>query len=508
MGFAIGFPNTSRIKTRPVSVFEDTRIIRGVGKGRRDPGSVFEDKRIIRDLNAAGRAAKSNRTMMPAARRTTGSPRAQAPHVSEPTAPMPPAPGRPAGKSPGARGRAQRNTAAGRTSGRDTANAQVDKTAQNDPIATMYGAARRSLDAESERMDAIRQQRIADMAKFDQYMAQARAASNTTLQQQYAASAADARSAQANGDQRINDLIAQARAQVSGGALDASGITANQESFGFQQKADGAAAASNAFDQANLMTRNVERQDEDFARSQSMRDNLDSRYNTWLSDLSKKRSDLVLQEGQDRFKQQAADRQFALDARAAQFLEDYKRSQLGIAQTNAETARIKAINTANFNRETLKLRAKIADGQMSLSQARLELQARLGKANIAQKERDRLTKIGIAKLNAAARFTAAQARAAGVKASGTAAKNPSEGAVDTVKSFLSDTLANTYGGKTWDKVDDHGKSETVRGAITALATENPGMSSVAALQVLTSVFGGPLMTSNPQYRSMVESMFQ
>jgi hypothetical protein len=310
------------------------------------------------------------------------------------------------------------------------------------------------------------------------------------LQQQFAASASDANAARAAGDSRINGLIDQARSLVSNpDAQNQSGMTANNEAFGFQQKADGYRSAANAFSQSNLMERNVNRQNEDFARAQELRTGVDSRYNTWRQNLAKQRGELDTGEIKARIDQQNADRQFGLDQEAADFLKEYRRGQLGVEQTNAETNRLKAISQANYNNESLKLKALVEEGRLTLSQARLQLQDRIAASNSSQKEKDRLTRIGLARL----------------KATG---GNPAKGAQSGVQKFVADTLTTRYDGKKFGEIDDHGRSNIVRGAIVRLATENPGINARQAWTVMNSFFGGKLMESNPQYLKLVNQNFR
>ena len=400
----------------------------------------------------------------------------------------PATPGRPTGTTPAARGRSKQNTSAGRAAGESTADAQI-----KDPIKDMFGAARRTLDAEAQKMEAIRQARIADLAKFDEYMKQAREKANGTLQSQFAASAADAASARTAADARVNSLIEQAKGIVQNPDAQAqSGMTAGEQSFGFQQQADGYRSAATAFNQSNLMQRNVERQNEDFARSQDMRSSTENNYNRFLDNLRKERVGLDTEEAKARITQANADRQYALDREAGDFLKDYRQQQLGIEATKAETDRIKVINQANLQRESLKLKAAVEQGRLTLREAEIQARERIAASNVSQKEKDRRTRVAIAR----------------IRSGGATASNPAKGAQAGMQKYINEMLAGTYGGKKFTEIDDHGRSNIVRGAVVRLATENPGINARQAWTLMNSVFGGALMESNPQYLRLVNQNFK
>lgn len=386
--------------------------------------------------------------------------------------------GRPPGRSQGARDRNRNAAAEGRQTGAATAAA-----VKPDPIGELYGAARRQLDDEQRRMDVIRQQRISDMAKFDDYMRQARESSSTTLRQQFADSAQQANAARQASTTSVDQYLTAAKAAV-GGPVSNSATAAQGQSAALAQQ--GTLAQTNAVtqNQDTLAARNVSRGAEDIARSGELRSGVDNRYQNFLDSVSKQRFNLDLEEKKSRIDQGNKDRQYDLDRQAADFLNQYKMAQLGIAQNDSKTKMFTAQASAAYQQNLLKLR----NGELSLKQALGQVNADLKARGLNIQER----RVKLAEFEAAAKRQ----------------KVNTKGAVDAVRKYQTDMLASTFGGATWDRVDDHGKSETIRGAITKLAMDYPGMTWQQATQAMASVFGGDKMKSNPQYRKMIQQRFK
>lgn len=395
--------------------------------------------------------------------------------------------GRPQGKSKGERDRSRENTAKGREKGEQTAE-------ETKPSSGLFDAARRQLDKEATRMAELRAQRIREMEKFDAYVQQARAQANGTLAQQYAALNQQATEARTGGAARVADLANQAAAQVGGtlGTAAASGITATNDAFGFIHKADGVASAANAFTQANLTTRNTERQNEDLARGRDFRGDIDRNYDEFLTQLDRKRAQLEVDEIKASIEQANADRQFALDEQANEFLQDYRRQQLGIEQTDAETRRLNAetqrqvaINNANYREQSLNLKAQIESGRLTLRQAELQWRKRIDKAKLKSADKDRALRIGLAQIRLA---ESADRRASTV----------TKGGVEYLRKFVNDRVA--AGGKRWNEADDGYRYNTTRAAITALKAQYPNLTATQATQILAAQFGGDYLAGNGHFR--------
>lgn len=420
--------------------------------------------------------ARTTRATVPAPKVKTGGTAARTAPASSGTAAV----GRPAGTSAGARNRSRQNTSAGKAAGTQTAETVTTTAA---PSSSLYDAARRNLQADRDRADAVRQQRVADMAKFDEFMRQAREASNSTLQQQFAASATQAQQTQSDVAARVSALADQLKGQVGGSAdvAKAAGITATNQAYGFRAQADAASSAANAFNQSNLMQRNVERQNEDFARSADMRATNNQRYDQFLANLDKQGRNIDLEEAKAKITQANADRQYELDKQSADFLNQYKSAQLGIAQTNAETSRINAQtkqyqikNQASLNNRKLALQQQVAAGNLTLKQANLQLRREIAASNLSESQKNRAMKLKIA--------------------NGTAA-NAMKDSPTWLQKFV--TTRMTQNGVTnFNAGGDPFRAATVRGAIDAMAAQYPNMTQTQATQLLASQFGTELMQSN------------
>lgn len=397
-----------------------------------------------------------------------------------------PAPvGRPAGSSPGERSRNREAAAAGRTEGAAAADQALS-------VSTLFDAARRSLQADRDRMDALRAQRLKDLEKFDSYIQQARQQANSTLQQQFAASAQQAQTSRDQYANRAAELAQQASAQVGSTAIqNAAGIGATNQAYGFRANADGISSASNAFNTASLMQRNTERQNEDFARGGALRSDLDMRYQKALADLDKQGRDIEMQQIKAQIDQQNADRQFKLDQEAADFLRSYRQDQLGVERFKAETERIRITNSATLQKAKLDLEAQVQAGNLSVKEAQLRLRQAIAESDLTEKQKDRAMRLRIAKIRA-----------------GGAAGNPNKDATTFLSSWVKNRLASQGNGATWDQTGDPFKASTVRGAIAALRLQYPQMTQSQAAAALTSHFGSPLMQSNPAYAQLVAQTFK
>lgn len=393
--------------------------------------------------------------------------------------------GRPAGGSQGERKRTREAGAAGRAQGAAAADEALG-------TSSLFDSARRSLQAERDRQAALREARLRDLEKFDAYIQQARQQANSTLQQQFAASAQQAQTSRDQFANRAAELAQQASAQVGGTAIqNAAGIGATNQAYGFRAQADGVSTASNAFNSANLMQRNTERQNEDFARSAALRGELDLRYNKTLADLDRQGRDLELQEIKATIEQKNADRQYELDRQAAEFLQSYRQGQLGVEQFNAETRRIEITNAATLQQAKLQLEQQVAAGNLTAKQANLELRRAIAQSDLTEKQKDRAMKLRIAKIRA-----------------GGAAGNPNKDATTFLGNWVKNRLASQGNGATWDQTGDPFKASTVRGSIAALKLQYPGMTQSQAAAALTSHFGARLMQSNPAYAQLVAQTFK
>lgn len=210
------------------------------------------------------------------------------------------------------------------------------------PISGIFNSARRELDRQESIAGAQMEARLADQRAFDEYVARVRSASNQTLGDQFATTAANAQAAReaslANVAQYTNQAISAA-----GGNQSVLAAAGTPEALG-GQAIQGAATAADSADaqalQSVLMQYQVGQEGGDLARSANMRSNFEADRRQSLAEIAQRRFDLSQEQAKAEIEQQNADRQYELDKVVADYMRAKGESELGLAAYNAETERI------------------------------------------------------------------------------------------------------------------------------------------------------------------------
>ena len=514
---------------RPNSPEDNGRIVHEPYVGPR-PNSPFDNGR---PFTLPGNAPKRPKAPANGTRRSTPT-QSRGTGRGTGSAPTGAPGGTPAGSTgrPGKRGAPRNNN--GRGNGRGNGNgrgapADTATSVVSSNSSSMFDAARRSVEADRARADAIRAQRVKDLERFDEYMRQAREASNRTLNDHFTASTKLAQENVARTAQTAVSLAQQAAGQVSGNTaiLDSSGVTAAAQTADANRAANTRIGMENTDAQGYLATRAAERTNEDFARSADLRGSMENKYQNWLTQLDKQDVDIDIKEATAASQAAVAQQKLAIDQQAADFLNQYRQSQLGIQtanaetdRTNAQTRRIQVSNQATAQREGLRLRAMIANGQMSMRQAELSLRQNIAAANLASKEKDRILRQQLGMLRETRQATSPSlgaldkglAKMLETFGSPTAANNPMKDTTDFLGQFVARRVralpSNGLIPPTFQTAGDQFQKETILAAIGALKLQYPYLTASQASEVLGVQFGGGLMVKDPIYAQTVKSSFR
>lgn len=210
------------------------------------------------------------------------------------------------------------------------------------PIDSIYNAAGRQLDKQERAAQAQLEARLADQRAFDEYVARVRQQANTTLGDQFAASAANAAKARDASLNTVRSYTDQAIASAGGNqdVLAASGAAANMTSNAFNTAATAQDSAAAQQLQGVLTEYQAGQSNMDLARSANMRSESEADRRATMSDIAQKRFDLSQEQAKARIEQANTDRQSALDQRMADIAEAQAVQKYGLDVYNAETQRI------------------------------------------------------------------------------------------------------------------------------------------------------------------------
>lgn len=359
------------------------------------------------------------------------------------------------------------------TASRKEPNSAAMGVEEDDPITGLYAAARRDIDRRQQVADATRLARLEDQKKFDEWVAQQRGASNQSMQDAFARSAADAQAARQLSYDKVSQLANEAIRQSNGIAdmLKQAGTDANLGAYGFRTAADAENSSMGAFNTAAQAERFNSQSEADRARAANMVSAYNAQNMRAQEALNQERSQLGLDEIKTRMEQRAADRQYRLDQQAAQFLQGLQEGELQVKQFEAETDRLKVSLTAKQQAEANRIRSAIADGQLTLREAELQLKR---KGYQLEKRKQILAE--------------AKERNGG----GEADKIRRE-SVEFLNKWNNDNLAQQ--GLAAAPRGDAGIAYA-RSAVQALKAFNRGMTSQAALRTLASVLPGDVLRDN------------
>jgi hypothetical protein len=210
------------------------------------------------------------------------------------------------------------------------------------PVDSLFNAAGRQLDKQ-ERAAALQlEARLADQKAFDEYVARTRAAANTTLSEQFKASAANADKARTDSLATVQGYADAAIAAAGGNqsVLNAAGVNANMASNAATMGATAQDSAGAQQNQQMLVERQVGLEGMDYARSANMRSEAEADRRATMSEIAQRRYDLGQEKVKATIEQEAADRQYELDSVMADYVRAKGETELGLAAYNAETERL------------------------------------------------------------------------------------------------------------------------------------------------------------------------
>lgn len=393
-----------------------------------------------------------------------------------------------------------------------------DKGSGESTTPSMFDAARRQLDTQLATAQAQRAARVAEMEKFNQYMAQARQAAQGTLQTQFD---------QAQNALKIQQDAAAQRAAQSAQNAAAAGQAGSDSIYAMSGgattdmnaalRADASQAAQDRMlkDQQALATRAADRTGEDSARANETTRYLNQLYDKTSDKISGNRLNIDVEEAKAKAAAEQAELNRQADREALNAAMQVKMGNLAVAQTNAQTQQY-AAQTGRLNSQ---IRLRQINNAASLNAAKLKLDQAYKAGLLSAKQADRQLQLAIAngKLSMRQKELAQRARAEWAKALGKGTTNIQRGsnAIATAAGKLaqSGSTANAardlqtwsnnrirgYGTgmgtpSSWSNISDIDREETVKGAMVMLKTKYPGMSAPQAKQILEAQFGGSYFT--------------
>lgn len=339
--------------------------------------------------------------------------------------------------------------------------------------------------------DATRQNQLDNLGKINEWYMKAQGSGQDRIQQALAASQAQASTAQQEATQRTSDYLQKAMQGVGGNAdlMRSSGIsaaiTANQEN-------ENIAAQDQAFN-ARQGQALQQRQDDEraiwAARMANLQQTVNSNHLQRAMGLDQQETGLRNEMGKtdlaerqrvqglnESAKQAAA--QQAIDQSMANFTMGIKSGELGVKQFEAETARLTAQNRAKLDAATLDIKSK----NLSLQQQKLQLQRWVAKQRVSDKEKDRLLKVGLAKLGG----------------------GTSGGRAPDATSYMNQVEANF--GKPLNQLNRHDYGQVAHGLLNWLSGKYPNMTRVQAARMLRSYFDQSV-TTDPRIKNALRTLF-
>lgn len=390
----------------------------------------------------------------------------------------------------------KKNKQGGKKKGKNTSKTSTTKTSTtvtediNDPVTTMFNAARRTIDRQQQVADAQRLRALEDQKAFDTWVSQQRGNTATALAAEFQRTAADAQAARDASMAAIQQYANNAALQAGGHAdmLAAAGANANAEAFGFRQGAVNMDSAGGAFTQAALAQRNAAMSEADRARAANLLAGYNADYRKQIEDLNKQRSQLSVEEIKARQQNKQAERQYQLDQQAAQFLQGLRQGELGVKQFEAQTERLKVKAQATAAQAALQFKQQ----GLSLQQAKLEWQKQMDLEGITQKEKDR-------KLRALTAKWKLQTTGGG---KGGAAAKARQSAVKYITQWNKDNLAA-------QELPAAPRGDAgiayARSAVQALRGFMPNMRSEQALSILSGFLPGDVIRDNRIWTAIRDS---
>jgi hypothetical protein len=377
-------------------------------------------------------------------------------------------------------------TAAPRTGASGTASARGSSTSQQAPgtavqqykpfdVAGFYSPAIDNIAKMRAASDATRQNQLDNLGKINEWYMKAQGQGQEALKSAMTASQGAATTATQAAQGRTQDYLTKA-VQALGGNGDlmrSSGVSA---ALTANQQQENVAAQDVAFNERQGQALQARQDDERAiwsARTDNMRNTINSNHLQRAMGMDQQETALRTEMGKtdlaerqrvqglnESAKQAAA--QAEIDQSMANFTMGIKSGELAVKQYTAQTERLTARNRANLDAQTLKIKAAGLD----LQSQKLQLQRWVEKQRVSDKEKDRMLKVGLAKLGGGA---------GGAGAAG-----------ETGNSYM-DAVESNFG-KPLNQLDRHQYGQVAHGLINWLAAKRPNMSRVQAARVLRSYF--------------------
>lgn len=321
-------------------------------------------------------------------------------------------------------------------------------------VDTLYSPAFRYLDKQKSVIEEQNKANIADNAAFKAWQDEQRTKSETALGgalKDIGQQNADAqKNIQDNAVKYTNDALQN----LAGGSSDIQRLAGLEAAAGQNVLAGQSAAANTAnagTQRASIAQYQADQRNVDLARQKNMAASTAAQFYKAQSDLGTQRAGLNEKLAAAKLSEKQSLRTAKADAKTQAFLNSIATGKLDVQKANAETARYSAQAKAEYQKEM----------------------ARIGRMRVSQSEKDRLTRIAVAKLNNSGK-AANQAGVAYGKAS------------DAVTN-LRDQAVASYGG--FDKMPTHEQGQLIQNAITQLRRRTPNLTRDEANEILTQNFG-------------------